>query len=33
MNIEKARQVLRWIPVTHLQNGLTLTHQWLLKGI
>lgn len=33
MNIEKARQVLRWIPVTHLQNGLALTNEWLLKGV
>ena len=31
MNIEKARQTLRWIPFTHLQSGLALTHQWLIK--
>jgi len=31
MNIERARQTLRWIPVTHLQTGLSLTHQWLLS--
>jgi UDP-glucose 4-epimerase len=32
MNIEKARQVLRWIPVTHLQTGLERTLQWLRKS-
>ena len=31
MNIEKARQVLRWIPVTHLHTGLARTLEWL-KG-
>jgi len=31
MNIEKARQVLRWIPVTHLHTGLTRTNQWLAQ--
>ncbi len=29
MNIERARQILRWVPRVHLRAGLARTHAWL----